>query len=242
MRRKRNPDLLRFHEAVTPVEELRALSGVSKKTAQKISAAFGGGRDLANASVRQLMELGATKRQAEKIVAAFRLVAVCDAACEARVGGMALRSPADVAYFVRAALGRKPQEMFVVLLLDARQRVIDSFGVAAGSLSAVDVHPRELFRPAVQAGAHSVIIVHNHPSGDVDPSQADLDLTKRVAEVGGMVGIPVLDHLIVTKNESFSVRSVFPEMFKNPAKRKKAPNGRPGRQSRSAVFRRLMRI
>jgi DNA repair protein RadC len=89
--------------------------------------------------------------------------------------------------------------------LDARQRVRIVELVAIGSLSSVEVHPREVFRPLVRAGMHSVIAVHNHPSGDATPSEADLELTRRLADVGVLVGIPLLDHLVVTRQEVVSM-------------------------------------
>jgi DNA repair protein RadC len=109
-----------------------------------------------------------------------------------------LRGPSDVAGYVRTRLGAAVQETFVVLGLDARQRVRLVRTVALGSLAQVDVHPREVFRPLVRAGMHSAIVVHNHPSGDAEPSAADIDLTRRLSEVGRLVGIPILDHLVVT--------------------------------------------
>jgi DNA repair protein RadC len=80
--------------------------------------------------------------------------------------------------------------------------------IAVGSLAQVDVHPREVFRPLVRSGMHSVILVHNHPSGDVEPSDADLELTRRLSDVGRLVGIPVLDHLVVTRTDSISMATL----------------------------------
>jgi DNA repair protein RadC len=105
--------------------------------------------------------------------------------------------PADVAAFIRTRLAGAEQETFVVLGLDARQRVRLVRTVALGSLSQVDVHPREVFRPLLRAGMHSAIVAHNHPSGEPEPSAADVELTGRLSEVGRLVGIPVLDHVVV---------------------------------------------
>jgi len=120
----------------------------------------------------------------------------------------ALRQPSDVAEYVRALLGAAPQEVFVVLGLDARQRVRLVRRVGMGSLAHVDVHPREVYRPLVRAGMHAVILVHNHPSGDPDPSDADLELTRRLVEAGRLIGIPVLDHLVVTPYDSVSLSAL----------------------------------
>ncbi len=109
-----------------------------------------------------------------------------------------IQGPEDVRRYVRASLRGRAQEIFVVLGLDGRQRVRLVREVAIGSLSHVEVHPREVFRPLVRAGSHSVILVHNHPSGELRPSPSDLRVTRRLVELGELLGIPVLDHLIVT--------------------------------------------
>ncbi len=109
-----------------------------------------------------------------------------------------IHGPEDVRRYVRASLRGRSQEVFMVLGLDGRQRVRLVREVAVGSLSHVEVHPREVFRPLVRAGSHSVILVHNHPSGELRPSPGDLRLTSRLVELGELLGIPVLDHLIVT--------------------------------------------
>ncbi len=109
-----------------------------------------------------------------------------------------IRGPEDVRRYLRASLRGRSQEVFLVLGLDARQRVRMVREVAVGSLSHVEVHPREVFRPLVRAGSHSVLLVHNHPGGELRPSAADLRLTARLTELGELLGIPVLDHLIVT--------------------------------------------
>ncbi len=76
-----------------------------------------------------------------------------------------------------------------------------------GSLNANIVHPREVFRPAITRGAAAIILVHNHPSGDVTPSREDLNLTARLVEAGRLLGIEVLDHLIVAESRYLSFRS-----------------------------------
>lgn len=126
----------------------------------------------------------------------------------ARDWELPLRRPSEVAEYVRAQLRGAAQEHFLVLGLDARQRVVLQRTVAVGSLSRVDVHPRELFRPLVRAGAHAAVLVHNHPSGDPQPSDADIELTHRMVQVGRLLGITVLDHLVVTDTDSVSLASL----------------------------------
>ena len=75
-----------------------------------------------------------------------------------------------------------------------------------GTLNANLVHPREIFQEALKQNAASVILVHNHPSGDTEPSEADLEITKRITEAGKIMGIDVLDHVIITKTKVFSFK------------------------------------
>lgn len=110
----------------------------------------------------------------------------------------AIRGVDDVRRFIHAHLRGRSQEVFMILGLDSRRRIRIIKEVGLGTVAHVDVHPREVFRPLIQAGAHSVILVHNHPSGDAEPSEHDVRLTHRLAECGWTIGIPVLDHVIVT--------------------------------------------
>lgn len=119
--------------------------------------------------------------------------------------GRTIAGPGDVAGFLRASLGAAPQEHFLVLGLDVRQRLRMIRTIAIGSLCCVNVHPREVFRPLVVAGMHAAILVHNHPSGEAEPSDADITLTHRMAEVGRVLGVPVLDHVVVTRDAMVSM-------------------------------------
>lgn len=89
------------------------------------------------------------------------------------------------------------QEHFVVLALNARSKIIASQITAIGSVAHVDAHPRDVFRFAIAANAHVILIGHCHPSGDVEASEADVELTRRMIECGRFLGIPVVDHVIV---------------------------------------------
>jgi len=112
-------------------------------------------------------------------------------------GGVPIRGPADVFARVGPRLRDKPQEEFHALLLNSRHRVIREVLVTRGLLDSALIHPREVFRPAVAEGAASVILVHNHPSGDPTPSPEDRAVTRQLGEAGRAVGIPVLDHVVV---------------------------------------------
>jgi len=118
----------------------------------------------------------------------------------------AIRGPEDVQAHVRD-LARARREHFVVLLLNARHELQGRETVSIGSLNASIVHPREVFLPAILHSAASVVLVHNHPSGDPEPSEEDLSITRRLVEVGELVGIEVLDHVIIASRGTTSFRS-----------------------------------
>lgn len=95
-------------------------------------------------------------------------------------------------------------ENFYVVSLSSRQKILDFHLCSVGMLASVDVHPREVFRRAIIYNAHSIIVCHNHPSGDADPSGADRELTERIAKAGDLIGIPMLDHIILTEKDHYS--------------------------------------
>lgn len=118
-----------------------------------------------------------------------------------------IRGPEDVFNLVGRKLRREQREHFLVLLLNARHEVTGIETVSIGSLNASIVHPREVFKPAILASAASVVLVHSHPSGDPEPSEEDLAITKRLVEVGELLGIGVLDHVIVATRGTVSFRA-----------------------------------
>jgi len=119
--------------------------------------------------------------------------------------GTPISKPEDVRDLC-AAMARYRQEVFRVLLLDSKHRVLRKVMVCKGGLNAAVVHPREVFAPAIVARAASIVLVHNHPSGDPEPSSEDLRLTQRMADAGRLLGIEVLDHVIVAKGGYVSLK------------------------------------
>jgi DNA repair protein RadC len=117
-----------------------------------------------------------------------------------------VRGPDDVVALVGRKVRDETREHFLVLLLNARHECITVETVSIGSLNASIVHPREVFRPAVLAAAASVIVAHNHPSGDPEPSEEDVSITRRLAEVGELLGIGLLDHVVVARRGAVSLR------------------------------------
>jgi DNA repair protein RadC len=152
---------------------------------------------------RWLAVAGVGPARASALVAAFELGrrALDQPTCRAPI-----RGPEDVLPHVRD-LPRARREHFVVLLLNARHELERRETVSIGSLNASIVHPREVFLPAILHSAASVVLVHNHPSGDPEPSEEDLSITRRLLEVGELVGIGVLDHVIVAARGTVSFRA-----------------------------------
>lgn len=116
-----------------------------------------------------------------------------------------LRTPKEV-WELTADMRELPKEQMLGLYLNSRYVLVHSEVVAIGTVDASIVHPREVFRPALEHAASAVILVHNHPSGDATPSKADKEITKQLKEAGKLMGIELLDHVVVTKEGYRSVQ------------------------------------
>lgn len=117
-----------------------------------------------------------------------------------------IRSPEDGAKYVMNDMRFLSQEHFVCLYLNTKNQVLHKQTIFIGSLNASIVHPREVFKEAFRRSAASIICIHNHPSGDPAPSREDIEVTKRLAECGKIIGIDVLDHLIIGENKYVSLK------------------------------------
>ncbi len=176
--------------------------------AQEILAKFGSLQAIAQATIHELCQfkgLGVTK--AAQIKASITL-------------GLRAAKPVEppkyfitnsfVAYqIVKNYLKDARSERFLAILLDAKCGAIATELIAIGTLSKTLVHPREAFCSAIRHNAASLILVHNHPSGDPNPSQEDLDVTLMMIEAGKMLSIPVQDHLIVGEDRYISLRNDY---------------------------------
>jgi len=111
--------------------------------------------------------------------------------------GAPFLSPGQIFDHYHGRLRDHKREMFLVVLLDARHRVLREEAVSEGSLTSSIVHPREVFRAAVRESAGAVVLVHNHPSGDPAPSEEDVAVTRRLVQASELIGIRILDHVIV---------------------------------------------
>jgi DNA repair protein RadC len=115
-------------------------------------------------------------------------------------------SPRAVAEFLMPQYGNRPVEQFGIVLLDTKHKVLRTTVLSVGTLDASIVHPREIFREATAGGAAAIVLFHNHPSGDPEPSPEDKRLTERMIAAGLVMGIDVLDHVILGDTRYFSFR------------------------------------
>jgi DNA repair protein RadC len=165
-------------------------------TVQKLLSHFGGLRGIARATVEELQEVrGIGPAKAAQIKAVFALSERL--AAESAGERPKVKTPEAVLDQVRGRLAGQKEEHFIGLYLDTRGRVLKIDELSKGTLDASLVHPREVFRVAMAASAASVVLAHNHPSGDPEPSSEDIKLTQRLVQVGELVGIEVLDHIIL---------------------------------------------
>lgn len=172
----------------------RALD-VQVKTATRVLARLGGLHSLSTASEAELISAGIHAAKAGRLRQTLALARA--AIGERPIRGRRLEHAAAVWTHMRDRLCALSVEEFWAIAIDVRHRVLFDELFARGSLSGVEVHPRDVFRPLIRASAAAVILVHNHPSGDPTPSRADIELTSRLREVGELCGIKVLDHVVV---------------------------------------------
>ena len=163
------------------------LQGLSRMSGRELGQSQGIG-PAKSASLRAALEVG-------RRLAGRRLRA-----------GAVIRSPSDVYHHFHPRLRDARQEHFLVILLDARHRVLRSEMISQGTLTASLVHPREVFRPALRDAAAALVLVHNHPSGDPTPSTEDREVTARLASAGEILGVRVLDHIVVAERGFCSLR------------------------------------
>lgn len=117
-------------------------------------------------------------------------------------------SPSDLVHIINKMydLSNQCDELLILLCLDTKNRIVGGFEVSHGSLNNAIVHPREIFKRAIVCNSASIVIAHNHPSGDSTPSTQDISLTQRLNECGELLGIKLLDHVIIGDNEFTSLK------------------------------------
>lgn len=196
--------LFRLGPAVLSDAELLALilrSGCGGKSAldlgRELLGRYGSLGGIARATPAELLRVrGLGWAKAAELSAALELSR--RRAAEADVVCPPIAGPGDVARLLVPRLRDLPCEVFVLAILDARNGYRKQIEISRGTLSASLVHPREVFKAAVDERAAAIIVAHNHPSGNPEPSQEDIELTRQLSESGRILGIPLRDHIIVS--------------------------------------------
>mgnify|MGYP000948917689 FL=1 len=183
----REGSVLRVAEEVLTLYREKGILAIAQMGARELSAIKGVGPAKA-ATILAAVELG-------------RRLAMKEAARRTIVHG-----PADAAHYAMPRLRFESKEHFAVLLLSTKNHVLAMPVISVGTLSASIVHPREVFQAAISHAAASMILVHNHPSGDPTPSSEDIAVTRRMAEAGKVMDIPVLDHIILGDDKFISLK------------------------------------
>ncbi len=173
--------------------------------ATRLLMKYNGLAGLARADFAQIAaEHGVGPAKTAQILAAFELGRRLMA--ESPEERFQIRAPSEAAHLLLPLIGHKEQEHFVILYLDTRNRVLDQEILYKGSLNTSLVRVGEVFRGAVRRQCASIIVAHNHPSGDVAPSAEDIALTRRLVEAGKLLDVEVLDHIIIGHNQHVSLR------------------------------------
>jgi len=203
--RHRGAGALGDNELVALVLGHGSRRGNALAVANALLAAHGGLHGLTRCDVDDLVRVdGIGHARAAQIVAALELGRRSLAlAPSARVQ---IRNPVEAAAYLMPRFGSRAKEQFGIVLLDSKHRVMRTAVLAIGTLNSTVVEPRDVFREAAIGGATAIVIFHNHPSGDPTPSDDDVELTRRLAASGVLIGIDVIDHVILGDSRYFSFR------------------------------------
>lgn len=167
----------------------------ARAVALELVRSAGGVGPLSRATPRELAQIvGVGAARAARVAAAFELGRRAVDAVQHRT---TLGRAEDVFRIVSPRVSGLTQEVFISIGVDIRNGLLDVVEVARGTVIGVEVHPREVFRPLIRMAAAGGVLVHNHPSGDPTPSGEDLELTRRLREVGRLLGIPIIDHVVI---------------------------------------------
>jgi len=204
--------LQKFGPEALSGQELLALvigRGISKKSvmniAQELLSRFGNIRAISQATIEELSQIkGIGLAKAAQIKACFELGKREDLEPEEK--DFDIRNPESVVKAIRATIKDKAKEHFKLVLLNPRNKIIGISTISIGTLNASLVHPREVFKEAIMHSAASVVLAHNHPSGDPEASEDDLKITKKLVESGKILGIEVIDHIIIGKSNFCSFK------------------------------------
>jgi DNA repair protein RadC len=181
----------------TYIDLLSEVLGVNRDVAAQVLVTAGGKlRELGKVTHNELVGAGVVARKRQERFRALIAFALSYGEEPWEVGAP-FRGSYDVYAHFRERLAAEPREHFYAVLLDNKNRKLKEVCVSVGTLTGSLVVPRDVYLPAIRESAAAVIFVHNHPSGDPTPSKEDIDITRRLREVGDLIGIRVLDHVII---------------------------------------------
>jgi DNA repair protein RadC len=193
---ERGPDALSHAELVAILLRTGLKGANAVDVGKQLLARFGSLQALARASLEDLQAVkGIGQDKAVTLVAAFTLARKM--AEELRREAPVLDTPDAVANLMREDARLRNVETFQVLLLNTRRRLVDVVKISDGTLDTILVHPRDVFKPAIAANAAAIVLLHNHPSGEATPSEADIKVTRDLIRAGQLLKIEVLDHVIL---------------------------------------------
>jgi len=205
--------MMRFGaESLSAAELIAIILGSGIKSApvlhlaQQMITHFGSLQQLSEATVQELCQIkGIGMAKAIQLRAAFSL-GLRLSRNNNITSKYKIEHPVHAYHLVKDELEFEKRELFVIIMQDVRGCVISHQIVSIGTLTHTPVHPREVFYPAIRHKAVSIILVHNHPSGDLTPSKQDYELTRKLIEVGSLIGIPINDHIIISEQGYVSLR------------------------------------
>lgn len=203
--------LKRLGPSILRSDELIAIllgSGSKKDPVLEVSRAlikkFGSIDGLSRASLEELQQVsGIGIAKALTLKAAFELSSRSESA---RDENPFIKTAKDAFLVAKPFIKNEKRELFLCLMLNVRNQIISIEVISIGILTATLVHPREVFSPAIQKKAHSILVLHNHPSSYLNPSSEDFEITKQLKEASQIIGIPLVDHLIISEDNYFSFR------------------------------------
>jgi DNA repair protein RadC len=215
--RKRDRSWRRGPQTLTDDELLAVVLGPNASkpanaAAHELVRGVGNVAEISRATPRELAPLVGASRAA-RVAAAFELGR---RAVQLTFHRESVGRPEDIYRLAAPRMVGLAQEIFLVVGVDIRNGLLDVMEIARGTAIGVEVHPREVFRPLIRMNAAGGVLVHNHPSGDPTPSTEDLNLTRRMREIGHLLGIPIIDHVVVAQHGFRSIAEYLGVDFNEP--------------------------
>lgn len=202
---KYSPEAIQTHELIAIILRTGSKQESVLELSKRVLYQYSNLKELSNAEISDLLKIkGIGNSKAVELMAAFELGR--RASNEFFKNNIKLVSPESIFLYLKDQLEMKTQEHFIALYLNTKAELIKKETLFVGSLNTSLVHPREIFKHAVLSSAASIVIVHNHPSGDPTPSTNDIDVTRMIDKNSVMMDIKLVDHIIIGRNKYFSFK------------------------------------